>query len=139
MAKFTTIRTFVAIGLAINFEMHQIDIKTTFLNGELEEDIHMEQSLGFIQQSKHYHVCKLKKSLYRLKQSSSAWFQFICLFFKKEGLIKNKINSFAQALQVKDLLLDVIVYVDDLIIISNTIVRLDWLKKKLKKEFEMSN
>lgn len=139
VAKFTTIRTIVAIGASIDLEMHQMDVKTAFLNGELEEDIYMEQPQGFIDQDKPNLVCKLKKSLYGLKQSPRAWYQRIDSFFVKEGFIRSEADHSLYVLQAKDFLLVVILYVDDLIILSNTMVKLDWLKKKLEKEFEMSD
>ncbi len=52
MAKFTTIRCMLAIGAAMDLEIHQMDVKIAFLNGELEEDIYMDQSQGFMQDGK---------------------------------------------------------------------------------------
>jgi hypothetical protein len=72
VAKFTTIRCIVALGAALDLEMHQMDVKIAFLNGDLEEDIYMEQPSGFVQRSHEYFVCKLRKSLYGLKQASRA-------------------------------------------------------------------
>ena len=77
VAKFTTIRCILAIGAAMNLEIHQMDVKTAFLNGDLEEDIYMVQPEGFVQEGKEDYVCKLKKSLYGLKQSPRAWYQKI--------------------------------------------------------------
>ena len=81
VAKFTTIRCILAIGAAMDLEIHQMDVKTAFLNGDLDEDIYMVQPEGFVQQGKQNHVCKLKKSLYGLKQSPRAWYQKIHTFF----------------------------------------------------------
>jgi hypothetical protein len=72
VAKFTTIRCILAIGAAMDLDIHQMDVKTAFLNGELEEDIYMDQPQGFVQDGKEDVVCKLKKSLYGLKQSPRA-------------------------------------------------------------------
>ena len=77
VAKFTTIRCVVALGVALDLEMHQMDVKTAFLNGDLEEDIYMEQPSGFVQRGQEHLVCKLCKSLYGLKQASWAWYQKI--------------------------------------------------------------
>ena len=52
----------------MDLEIHQMDVKTAFLNGELKEDIYMDQSQGFVLDGKEHLVCKLKKSYYRLKQ-----------------------------------------------------------------------
>ncbi len=84
MAKFTTIRCILAIGSTMDLEIHQMDVKTAFLNGELEEDIYMDQPQGFVHDGKEHLVCKLKKSLYGLKQSPRAWYQRIDMFFTHE-------------------------------------------------------
>ena len=56
-----------------NLEIHQIGVKTTFLNGELQEEIYMEQLEGFIAPGQEKKVCKLVKSLYWLKQAPKQW------------------------------------------------------------------
>ncbi len=86
VAKFTTIRCILAIGAAMDLEIHQMDVKTAFLNGELEEDIYMDQPQGFVQDGKEDLVCKLKKSLYGLKQSPRAWYQRIDMFLHPRRL-----------------------------------------------------
>jgi hypothetical protein len=55
----------LAIGAVMDLEIHQMDVKTAFLNGELEEDIYMDQPQGFVQDGKEHLVCKLKKSFVR--------------------------------------------------------------------------
>ena len=67
VAKFTTIRCMLAIGAVMDLEIHQMDVKTAFLNGELEEDIYMDQPQGFVEEGTQHLVCKLRKSLYGLK------------------------------------------------------------------------
>ena len=56
----------------MNLEIHQMDVKIAFLNGDLEEDIYMVQPEGFVHEGKESYVCKLKNSLYGLKQSLRA-------------------------------------------------------------------
>ncbi len=75
MAKFTTIRCMLAIRATMELEIHQMDVKITFLNGELEEDIYMDQPQGFVQDGKEHLMCKLKNSLYGLRPSPIAWYQ----------------------------------------------------------------
>ena len=67
VAKFTTIRCILAIGAAMDLEIHQMDVKTALLNDNLEKDIYMVQLDGFVHKGKENYVCKLKKSLYALK------------------------------------------------------------------------
>jgi len=68
--KLTTIRVVLGIVAAENLHLEQLDVKTAFLHGELEEDTYMQQPEGFAIQGKENQVCKLKKSLYSLKQAS---------------------------------------------------------------------
>jgi hypothetical protein len=67
--KHSSIRTFLSFVAMHNYELEQLDVKTSFLYGDLEEDIYMEHSEGFIVPGKEDYVCRLKKFLYGLKQS----------------------------------------------------------------------
>jgi hypothetical protein len=69
IARIATIRTLIALASIYNFEIHQMDVKTAFLNGELEEEIYMHQPEGFVMPNHEQKVCKLIKSLYGLKQA----------------------------------------------------------------------
>jgi len=69
VARLTTIRTSIAMAAFYGLIIHQMDIKTTFLNGELEEEIYMNQPDGFVVNDRESMVCKLSKSLYSLKQA----------------------------------------------------------------------
>ena len=69
VAKVTSIRLLLSVAAAFDFEVEQMDVKTTFLHGDLEEEIYMKQPEGFAVKGKKEIVCKLKKSLYGLKQS----------------------------------------------------------------------
>ncbi len=79
IAKSTSIRCIIALAALEDMEIHQIDVKTAFLNGELEEEIYMEQPQGFVHQGGKHLVCKLHKSLYGLKQYLRAWNQKLIL------------------------------------------------------------
>jgi hypothetical protein len=65
----TSIIIILGMAASLNLEVEQMDVKTTFLHGELEEEIYMEQSEGCLVKGKGDYVCKLKKSLYSLKQA----------------------------------------------------------------------
>ena len=65
----SSIRTVLGIAVSMNLEVEQLDVKTAFLHGDLEEEIYMEQPEGFIDKGNDQLVCKLKKSLYGLKQA----------------------------------------------------------------------
>jgi hypothetical protein len=69
-----TVRTLISCAVNFGWPLHQLDVKNAFLHGDLEEEVYMEISHGFINNQTLGKVCKLKKSLYGLKQSPRAWF-----------------------------------------------------------------
>ena len=69
VAKVTSIRLLLSVAPTFDFEVEQMDVKTTFLHGDLEEEIYMKQPEGFAVKGKKELASKLKKSLYGLKQS----------------------------------------------------------------------
>jgi hypothetical protein len=82
VAKVTSIRLLLSVATAFDFEVEQMDVKTTFLHGDLEEEIYMKQPEGFAVKGKKELVCKLKKSLYGLKQSPRMWYQKFDTFIR---------------------------------------------------------
>ena len=68
-----SIRILLSIATFYDYEIWQMDVKTAFLNGNLEKSIYMSQPEGFIKQDQEQKVCKLKKSIYGLKQASRSW------------------------------------------------------------------
>jgi hypothetical protein len=73
VAKFTSIRILGALTAYFDLELHQMDVKTAFLNGHLDEEIYMLQPDGFIEKGNQGKVCKLNRSIYGLKQASRQW------------------------------------------------------------------
>ena len=74
MVKHTSIRTVLSLIAYLDMELEQMNVKTTFLHGELEETVYMVQLKGFTQHGQEHLVYKLKKSLYGLKHSSRQWY-----------------------------------------------------------------
>jgi len=77
VSRYTIIRTIVTIASIAGWKIHQIDVKTTFLNGVIEEEVYIEQTQGFEVHLSETHVYKLKKALYKLKQAPRAWYSQI--------------------------------------------------------------
>jgi len=90
VTKFTSIRCIFALATLEDMEIHQMDMKTAFLNGELEKEIYMKQPQGFMHQRGEHLVCKLHKSLYGLKQSPRAWNQKLDAFLKSIEFMKSE-------------------------------------------------
>jgi hypothetical protein len=74
VAQDTFIRMIISPAASMGWRVHQMDVKTTFLNGEIEEEVYIEQPDGFVIHEKESHVCRLKKALYGLKQPPQAWY-----------------------------------------------------------------
>ena len=69
VARYTSIRALMALAAKMKQNLHQMDVKTTFLNGIIEEEVYIDQPQGFKVEDPRTHVCKLNKALYGLKQA----------------------------------------------------------------------
>ena len=74
VAQYTSIMSIIDIASTMGWKFHQMDVKTSFLNGIIEEEVYIEQPEGFVVHEKESHICKLKKALYGLKQAPRAWY-----------------------------------------------------------------
>jgi hypothetical protein len=90
MARYTSIRTIIALVAKMKWKLHQMDVKTNFLNGVMEEEVYIDQPQGFEVEDRKSHVCRLKKALYRLKQAPRAWYGRIDSFLMSLGFTKSK-------------------------------------------------
>nr|GEV92685.1 zinc finger, CCHC-type [Tanacetum cinerariifolium] len=94
VARISTIRLLIAMTSIHNLIIHQMDVKTAFLNGELEEEVYMNQPLGFIMPGNNNKVCKLIKSMYGLKQALKQWHQKFDEVVLSNGYLLNQANKF---------------------------------------------
>ena len=89
MTKIVIIRTLVALAAIHDLVVHHMDVKTAFLNGELEEEIYVSQHEGCEVPSQENKVCKLRKSLYGLKQAPKQWYEKFVSSLEKNGFVVN--------------------------------------------------
>jgi hypothetical protein len=136
--KYTSIRTTIALAANMKWKLHQMDVKTTFLNGIIEEEVYIEQPQGFEVEDIKTHVCKLKKAMYGLNQDLRAWYGRIGSFLTSLGFTKSKVYSNLYFKVMNDEPVILLIYVDDLFLIGeeNLII---YRKKKLATEFEMKD
>jgi hypothetical protein len=92
VARYTSIKTVISLALVMKWKIHQMDVKTTFLNGVIEEEVYIEQPQGFEVDGRKSHVCRLKKALYGLKQAPRAWYSRIDGYLKSLGFTKSDAN-----------------------------------------------
>jgi hypothetical protein len=133
VVKHSSIRTLLSIVAKHDYELEQLDVKTAFLHGELEEDIYMEQPEGFIIPRKEDLVSKLQKSLYGLKQSPRQWYKRFDTFMLTQGFKRSNYDSCVYLKVAKDSAIYLLLYVDDMLIAAKSMIEIQKLKKQLSK------
>ena len=115
-------------------------MKTTFLHGELEKDIYMQQPEGFIVSEKKYYVCLLKKSLHGLKQSPRQWYKRFDSFIATHDFKRSSYDSCVYFKKSDDgSFIYLLLYVDDMLITANDKEEIGKVKVQISKEFEMKD
>ena len=137
VAKMSSVRLFISIAAMQHWPLYQLDIKNAFLHGELQEELYMEQPPGFVAQGESNLVCKLRRSLYGLKQSPRAWFSRFSTVLVEFGMIRSTSDHsvfYKHTSEGKCIYL--IVYVDDIVITGNDQDGITQLKAHLFKHFQ---
>jgi hypothetical protein len=91
--RLTTIRVLLSLATSHGLLIHQMDVKTAFLNGELDEEIYMDQPDGFVVEGQERKVCKLLKSFYHLKQAPKQWYEKFDKTLMLAGFIVNEADK----------------------------------------------
>jgi hypothetical protein len=138
IARLEAIRMFLAYACHKSFKVYQMDVKSTFLNGDLSEEDYMEQLEDFKLFDNPELVCKLKKSLYGLKKSPRAWYHRLDTYLKDKGFKRGTTDNNLYIKTKDNNLLIVLVYVDDIIFGCNKDSLVQWFASAMESEFEMS-
>jgi hypothetical protein len=93
VTRLTTIRVLLSLATSHGLLVHQMGVKTSFLNGELDEEIYMEQPAWFVANGQEGMVCKLLKSLYGLKQAPKQWHEKFDRTLTSAGFVVNKADK----------------------------------------------
>jgi hypothetical protein len=139
VSKLTSIIFMLSIAGAFDFEIKQMDVKTTFLHGNLEEEIYMKQPEGYVVKGKKELVCKLKKSLYGLKQSPRMWYKKIDTYLLELGFTRSKEDHCVYFKLIGDHLIYLVLYVDDMLLIRNNKEITQDVKTQLSSKFDMKD
>nr|GEV13772.1 hypothetical protein [Tanacetum cinerariifolium] len=121
VADIRAIRILIDIAVFYDYEIWQMDVKTAFLNGYLNEEVYMEQPEGFVSQKYPDRVCKLKRSIYRLKQASRQWNKWFDDEIKRFGFSQNRDDPCVYVKASRSYVNVLILYVDDICIMRNNI------------------
>lgn len=138
MARWETIRAILALAVQKGYKVHQLDVKSASLHGELTKTVFVDQPQGFEKPGEE--VYKLRKSLYGLKQAPRAWYSRIERYFTKAGFSKcpYELTLFCKK-DERGIMIIVSLYVDDLIVTGNNDKAMEKFKDAMKKEFDMSD
>jgi hypothetical protein len=139
VAKFTSNKIIMSIVAKMDLELHQLDMKTSFLNGELKEDIHMIQPERFEQDKHKEKVYILKRSLYGLKQSSRQWYLKFHQAILENGFVVSPLDHCVYICKNNDKLTILSLYVDDLLLTRNYPDMISKTKVFLASKFEIKD
>eukprot|EP00253_Pinus_taeda_P029915 PITA_29915 len=117
----------------------QMDVKITFLHGDLEEEIYMDQLESFAVKRKKELVCKLKKSLYALKQSPRMWYQKFDTFIWGLGFTRSKVDHCVYFKLISECVIYLVLYVDDMFLVGNDKEIIQDLKTQFSSKFDMTD
>ncbi|GJV84472.1 putative RNA-directed DNA polymerase [Tanacetum coccineum] len=139
VADIRAIRILIAIAAYYDYEIWQMDVKTAFLNGRLDEDIYMEQPEGYVDPKFPNGVCKLQRAIYGLKQASRQWNKRFDEEIKRFGFIQNRDEPCVYRKASGSDVVFLILYVDDILIMGNNIPKLKEVKDYLGKCFSVKD
>jgi hypothetical protein len=117
----------------------QMDVKMTFLYGNLTEDVYMTQIEGFVDHKYARKICKLQKSIYGPKQASQSWNLCFNQVVKGFGFIKNMEEPCVYKKVSGSTVVFLVLYVDDILLIGNDIPIIEAIKSSLRKSFSMKD
>ena len=139
VAMLKSIKIILSIVAHYDYEIWQMDVKTAFLNGNLEEEIYMMQPEGFIAKNQEHMVCKLKRSIYGLKQASRSWNIRFDQAIKSFGFEQNLDEPCVYKRHQDKVLIFLVFYVDDILLIGNDVGVTSSVKIWLSSQFEMKD
>jgi hypothetical protein len=139
-ARLDTVRALISLAAQKGWLLYQLDVKSAFLNGELKEEVYVEQPQGFVIQGEEEKVYKLRKALYGLKQALRAWYIHIDNYFNESGFKRSKseLTLYVKHQGNVDLLI-VALYIDDLILTGSNAEMIEEFKKDMVNKYEMSD
>nr|GFB24565.1 retrovirus-related Pol polyprotein from transposon TNT 1-94 [Tanacetum cinerariifolium] len=135
VARIEAIRIFIANAASKNMTIYQMDVKTTFLNGELKEEVYVSQSEGFVDPDHPTHVYRLKKALYGLTQAPRAWYDTLSIFLLDNKFSKGAVDPTLFTRKTCKRTLLVQIYIDDIIFASTDPKACDIFSNEMSSKF----
>jgi hypothetical protein len=132
-------RIVMALVAHFDLELHQMDVKTAFLNGDLDEDVYMTQPEGFVVEGKEHLACRLKKSIYGLKQASRQWYLKFDKIIRTFGFTENVKDNCIYVKFKGSRFTILVLYVDDILLACSDKDMLHETKNFLSSNFDMKD
>lgn len=139
VVKLSSIRMLFALAVEKDLKIHHIDVTTAFLNGDLEEDLYMEQPEAFIKKGTENKVCKLRKAIYGLKQAARCWNVKVDAWIIKYGFKRSKYDPCVYIKRNGNNVVAIALYVDDFYIFGNTEKEIDAVKRHVEIGFKIKD
>jgi histone deacetylase 1/2 len=139
VVKPTTIRLLLSLAVSRGWHLRQLDIQNAFLNGVLEEEVFMRQPPGFEDPTRPSHLCYLQKAIYGLKQAPRAWHARLSTVLGSLGFRASTADTSLFILSRADITMFLLVYVDDIIVISSLPTTIDRLILRMCFEFAVKD
>jgi hypothetical protein len=138
VARLESIRILLSIACHLGFKLYQMDVKSAFLNGILQEEVYVEQPKGFQDPHHPHHVYKLKRALYGLKQAPRAWYERLTTYLLTKGVTRGQADRtlFIRNQGTHKLIAQI--YIDDIIFGATLDFLAHEFAEEMKQEFEMS-
>lgn len=139
VTRMETVRLILAFSAKYGWEVHHRDVKSAFLNGEIQEEVYVLQPEGFKKENQEGKVYKLLKALYGLKQAPCAWYSRLRRCLEKLGFEKCPYEYAVYTKREGDEFLIIGVYVDDFLITGSRSENVQKFKEQMRREFNMSD
>ena len=140
IVKIVSIQIVLALFPLLDLELQQLDVKTAFLYGDLYEVIYMEKPKGFFQNHNNKFVCRLKKSLYGLKELRQQWYKKFDSFMLSQKYIRSEYDHCVYFKQLSNgMFIILVLYVDDMLLASKSIDEINRLKTQMARTFDMKD
>lgn len=139
VTRIETVRMLLALAANNGWEVHHLDVKTAFLNGEIREEVYVQQPEGFVQKGREDLVYRLVKALYGLRQAPRAWYEKLSRFLEELGLQRCPHEHAVYTKKIDKEILIITVYVDDILVTGTSVGVIENFKEQMNKSFDMSD
>ena len=138
--KLVSIRILLALVALYDLKLEHLDVKTTFLHGDLDEESFVEQPKGFVQNRNKRLVCKLKKLLYGMRHPPRKWYKKFDSFMVSQNFTSSEYDHCVYFKKLEnDMFIILVLYVDDMFVASKSMFEINRLKAQLARTFDMKD